>query len=98
MNAAGTNFLRSRPSGARRGSVLIIVMWTCLGLVALTIYFAGSMTSELRAAGNRVSDVAARQAAIGGMRYAGYVLGQYAKNGRTPLAEEYRAEELPVGD
>ena len=37
-----------RPRQAR-GSVLIIVMWTCLGLVALTLYFANSMSSALRA-------------------------------------------------
>jgi type II secretory pathway component PulK len=98
MNAAPNQQGRIRSSRTQRGSVLIIVMWTCLGLVALTLYFAGSMTSELRAADNRVNDVAARQAAVGGMRYAGYVLGQYAKNGRVPLPEEYRAEELPVGD
>ena len=32
----------------QRGSVLIIVLWICLGLVALTLYFANSMSSELR--------------------------------------------------
>eukprot|EP01036_Dinobryon_divergens_P044337 gene44338-59150_t len=32
-------------------------MWTCLGLVALTLYFANSMSSELRAADNRVTEI-----------------------------------------
>lgn len=81
-----------------RGSVLIIVIWICLGLVALTLYFANSMTAELRAADNRVVDVAARQAVEGGTRYAGYVLSQFAVNGTVPRREDYKAEELPVGD
>ncbi len=83
---------------SQRGSVLIIVIWICLGLVALTVYFAGSMTSELRAADNRVSEVAARQAAAAGSRYAAYILTQFGTNGTVPLPEEYRSEELPVGD
>lgn len=81
-----------------RGSVLVIVMWMCLGLVALTLYFANSMSSELRAADNRVTEVAARQAIAGGIRYATYVLTQHATGGAVPLIEDYKAEGLPVGD
>lgn len=93
---------RTVPGGPRlnrqRGSVLIIVIWVCLGLVALTVYFAGSMSSELRAADNRLTEIAARQAVAGGTRYASFVLSQFAANGRIPRPEEYQAEELPVGD
>jgi type II secretory pathway component PulK len=67
-----------------RGSVLIIVIWVCLGLVALTVYFADSMSSELRAADNRAAEIAARAAVAGGTRYAAYILSQYAKNGTVP--------------
>jgi DNA uptake protein ComE-like DNA-binding protein len=81
-----------------RGSVLIIVMWVCLGLVALTVYFADAMTSEFQASGNRSGEVTARQAAAGGTRYAAYVLGQFAADGTVPRVEDYHAEELPVGD
>ena len=81
-----------------RGSVLIIVIWICLGLVALTVYFASSMTSELRAADNRVNEVAARQAAVAGTRYASYSLSQFAIDGMVPHREDYLSEELPVGD
>ena len=83
---------------ANRGSVLIIVIWICLGLVALTVYFANSMTVELRAADNGSSDVAARQAVAGGTRYASYILSQFATNGALLRPEDYKAEELPVGD
>jgi DNA uptake protein ComE-like DNA-binding protein len=83
---------------ASRGSVLIIVMWICLGLVALALYFANSMSSELRAADNRVSEAAARQAIAAGTRYASAVLTQYAVGGAVPRIEDYQSEAVPVGD
>ncbi|MSU71349.1 MAG: hypothetical protein EXS43_03260 [Opitutus sp.] len=85
-----------RPSS--RGSVLIIVMWTCLGLVALALYFANSMSAELRAAENRVAEVSARQAIAGGTRYAAYVLAKYAVGGVVPDMEDYRSEAVAVGE
>jgi type II secretory pathway component PulK len=87
------------PRGSRRGSVIIIVMWTCLGLVALTLYFANSMSSELRAAENRATAIEARQAVQGGIRYAAYVLTNFSANGALPnITTDYKAEALPVGD
>ena len=41
------------------GSVLIIVLWVCIGLVSIALYFANAMTYELRASDNRVSGVQA---------------------------------------
>ncbi len=82
----------------RRGSVLIIVIWVCLGLVALTVYFANAMTSEMRAADNRAAEVSARQAVTSGTRYAAYVLSQFATNGTVPYRDDYKCEALPVGD
>ncbi|MEO5958241.1 MAG: helix-hairpin-helix domain-containing protein [Opitutaceae bacterium] len=78
--------------------MLVIVLWICLGLVALTLYFADSMSSSLRAADNRVTEVAARQALAGGIRYAGYVLKTYAVGGAVPEQDDYQSEALPVGD
>ena len=86
------------PFRSRRGSVLIIVMWTCLGLVSLTLYFANSMSAELRAADNRVTEIEARQAVAGGIRYAGYILANFATNGAVPNAADYKSEALPVGE
>ena len=86
---------------ATRGSVLIIVMWICLGLVALTLYFASSMSAELHAADNRATETAARQAVAGGTRYAAYVLTNFATGGTVPVIlnnQDYKAEALPVGD
>ena len=82
----------------RRGSVLIIVLWVCVGLVSLTLYFANSMSSELRAADNRVVEIEARQAVAGGIRYAAYILTQFATGGKVPDVANYQAEALPVGD
>ena len=91
---------RSATLAATRGSVLIIVLWICLGLVALTLYFANSMSSELRAADNRAVEVAARQAVAGGERYAAYSLTNFAANGVVPdpTINSYQTENLPVGD
>jgi DNA uptake protein ComE-like DNA-binding protein len=91
-------FKSSTVQRASRGSVLIIVMWICLGLVALTLYFANSMSSELRAADNRVAEIAARQAIAAGTRYAASVLSQYAIGGVVPEIEDYKSEAVPVGD
>lgn len=91
-----------KPSAPRRsvrdGSVLIIVLWICLGLVVLTVYFANSMSSELRAADNQAVAIAARQAVLGGERYAAAVLTNYAIDGAVPERESYAAEAQPVGD
>lgn len=94
-------FVGRRGPGSSRGSVLIIVMWICLGLVALTLYFADSMNAELHAADNRVTEAAARQAIAGGTRYAAYVLTNFATGGTVPVIlnnQDYKAEALPVGD
>ncbi len=91
---------RRRPLDRRSesGSVLIIVIWVCLGLVALTVYFANSMSSELRAADNRVVEIAARQAALGGTRYASFILSQFGIKGAVPYRDDYRSDNVPVGD
>jgi len=56
------------------------------------------MSSELRAADNRVDAAAARQALEGGIRYMEHVLALYGTNGTLPLSTDYKAEGLPVGD
>jgi DNA uptake protein ComE-like DNA-binding protein len=78
--------------------VLIIVIWVCLGLVALTVYFSDSMSSEVQAGANRTAEISVRQAVAGGTRYAGFLLGQFAVNGTVPHIEDYKSAELHVGD
>ena len=80
------------------GSVLIIVLWVAFGLVAITLYFANSMSLELRASDNRVSALASEQAIEAGARYASYVLANYGTNGVVPDPTTYSRDAVPVGD
>ncbi len=90
----------STRSAARRerASVLIIVLWVCIGLVSIALYFANAMTYELRASDNRVSGVMADQAIEGAARYVSLALLNYATNGAVPDNTQFKCEAVPVGD
>jgi type II secretory pathway component PulK len=88
---------RSRKAGARQGSVLIIVMWVAFGLVALALYFAQSMTYELRASDNRAASLEAEQAIEGAARYVAYTLKTLGTNGAVPDLLSYQREGIVVG-
>jgi DNA uptake protein ComE-like DNA-binding protein len=91
----------SKASERRRGtaaSVLVIVLWITLGLVTITLYFANSMTFELRASDNRVSALAADQAIEGAAQYVSTVLANYSTNGVVPEVKAYACEAVPVGE
>jgi DNA uptake protein ComE-like DNA-binding protein len=85
---------------ARRenASVLIIVLWIAIGLVSLALYFASSMSYELRASDNRVSGIASEQAIEGAARYVSYVLYNYSTNGAVPANNQFACVAAPVGD
>ncbi len=87
-----------RRSALQTGSVLIIVLWIAFGLVAMALYFANSMSSELRAADNRVELLAADQAIEGASRYVAKVLAEQATNGLVPYIDDYAKEAVAVGD
>ncbi|MGH7952455.1 MAG: hypothetical protein ACREFE_11135 [Limisphaerales bacterium] len=80
------------------GSVLILVLWIAIGLVSIALYFANSMTYELRASDNRVSGLASEQAIEGAARYVSYVLSNFATNGVVPTNGEFACEAVPIGD
>lgn len=83
---------------AREASVLIVVIWACLGLVALVLVFGQAMAMNYRGAGN---DLAARQAdtAIeGAVNYAKYILANVDAPGLFPDPTTYVYEAVPVGD
>lgn len=82
----------------QRGSVLIIVLWIAFGLVAITLYFANAMSSELRAADNRVAALVADQALDGAARYVTSVLTEQATNGIVPYVTDYANEAVLVGN
>ncbi len=79
-------------------SVLVIVLWICLGLVSIALYFAHAMTFELRAADNRVNGIAAEQAIEGAARYVGYVLENYSTNGAVPDPTQFKSAVVEIGD
>ena len=83
---------------SKNGSVLIIVLWVCIGLVSIALYFANSMTFELRASDNRLNGVAADQAIEGAQRYISYVLENYATNGAVPDSAQFKCDAVAVGD
>jgi DNA uptake protein ComE-like DNA-binding protein len=78
--------------------VLILVLWISIGLVAIALYFANSMTFELRASDNRATGIAAEQAIEGAACYVGYVLSNFATNGAVPNNTQFSCEAVPVGD
>jgi DNA uptake protein ComE-like DNA-binding protein len=82
----------------QRGSTLVIVLWIAFGLVSLTLYFAQSMSSELRASDNRVCGLAAEHAIEGAARYVSYVLSNLPTNGIIPDPSTYLNEAVPVGE
>ena len=88
-------------AAARAGSVLIIVLWVAFGLVSLAIYFANSMSLELRSADNRVAALEADQAIEAAARYVSNVLARaisQQQTGTLPDPQTYRCEAVPVGD
>jgi type II secretory pathway component PulK len=82
----------------QRGSVLIIVLWVSFGLVSLALYFAQSMSFEMRAADQRAAAIEAEQAIAGAARYITNILGRLTEPGQVPLLTSYRSEAVPVGD
>lgn len=86
------------PRRAQSGSALIIVLWVCLGIVAIALYFANSMSFEIRAADNRLSGVQAEQAIAGATRYASNILYNLQVPGLIPDENSYEREEVSVGD
>jgi len=93
--------LHSQPAGrrpSRDGSVLILVLWISIGLVSIALYFANSMTFELRASDNRATGIAAEQAIEGAARYVGYVLSNFATNGAVPSNTQFSCAAVPLGD
>lgn len=85
-------------SPGERGTVLIVVMWVCLGLVSLTLVFGHSMMMAFRGADDWIAGRQAEAALEGAVRYASYLLANSSVVGQLPLPETYVREEVPVGD
>ena len=77
-------------STVERGSVLIVVIWIVFGLVSLALYFAHSMSFEMRAGDNRVAGMEADEAIAGAARYVSNVLANAQQPGALPDTNTYR--------
>ena len=82
----------------QNAAVLIIVLWIAIGLISIALYFASSMTYELRASDNRVSGMETQQAIEGAARYVSFALYNYSTNGAVPGNTQFSCQAVPVGD
>jgi DNA uptake protein ComE-like DNA-binding protein len=80
------------------GSVFIVVLVICLGLVSLVLYFGNAMAMAYRGADNQLAGRQAEQAVEGGARYAAYLMSQLASSGSMPDPTSYDSEAVPVGE
>ena len=81
--------IKRAASSAENGSVLIIVLWVALGLVSIALYFANSMSFEMRASDNAVASIEAQQAIDGAARYINYLLANRGNPGLVPDVQNY---------
>lgn len=82
----------------RGGSVLIVMLWVCFGLVGLTLTFGHSMLIHFRGTDNRLSARQADHAIDGAIRYAKALLAQPETPGELPRPDLYVAAAVPVGE
>jgi len=100
LNRNLNRFERGLGSGAaeRRGSILIIVLWVAFGLCSIALYFAHSMSMELKAADNNVAGVEADQAIEGAALYVSNVIATLQISNNMPSPANFRADAVKVGN
>ena len=108
MNLRRSNQLSLSPGPAgasggaaagERASVLVIVLLIAFGLISVTLYFANSMSLELRASDNRTSALSADQAAKKAMEHGMRQVEVYVKGpgaGREQAIRSLQAAGLEV--
>lgn len=85
-------------SSCSKGSVLIVVMVVCMGLVALTIVFGSSMLMAYRGEQNSQEGRQSEQAIEGAARYAEYLMTQVTRAGAVPDPATFQSDSLPIGE
>ncbi|MDF3130477.1 type II secretion system protein GspK [Kiritimatiellaeota bacterium B1221] len=88
----------SHPSPSRSGAVLIVVMWICLALVSMALYFADAASFSYRGIDNGFAGAQARQALQGAARYALQIIGEREEPKIFPDSEAYVHEQVTVGE
>jgi type II secretory pathway component PulK len=77
---------------------LIIVLWVAFGLCSVALYFAHSMSMELKAADNNVAGVEADQAIEGAALYVSNVIATLGISNNMPSPANFKADAVKVGN
>ncbi|MEA3188697.1 MAG: hypothetical protein QOD99_2527 [Chthoniobacter sp.] len=80
-----------------KGSVLIVVLWVCLGLVSVALLFGHSMAMANRGSNNELAGREAEQAVDGAARYVETLLLNSGTSGALPEETAYQSAAVPVG-
>ncbi len=88
----------SHPQSSRRGSVLIVVLWISLALVAVAISFGSSMLMAYRGSDNDLAGRQAQEAINGALQYAQTILINSGTPGVLPDVSTYQSEAVQIGD
>jgi DNA uptake protein ComE-like DNA-binding protein len=80
------------------GSVLIVVLIVCIGLVSMTLVLGHTMLMAYRGADNEVAGRQADAAIEGAVQYAEQQMTNVDERGEMPDPEDYESEAVPVGD
>ncbi len=83
---------------AAGGSVLIVVLVVCLGLVSLALLFGHSMLMAYRGSDDELAGRQAGHAIEGAARYAQYLMTNVTNDGDLPDVTTYQSAAVPVGD
>jgi DNA uptake protein ComE-like DNA-binding protein len=81
-----------------KGSVLIIVLIVCLGLVSMTLVLGHSMILAYRGSDNGIAGRQADQAVDGAAQYARTLMANVSTPGTMPDPTTYQAQAVPLGD
>jgi DNA uptake protein ComE-like DNA-binding protein len=92
MNAPLHSYRRSA------GSVLIVVLVVCLGLVSLTLVLGHSMLLAYRGSDNELAGRQADVAIEGAAQYAEAIMSNVEQPGEMPDPDNYQAQAVPVGE
>lgn len=83
-------------ASTRSGSVLIVVLWACLGLVTVALHVGQGMSLALRGTDNTLAGRQAEQAIEGAIRYAGALAAAVETPGQLP--EDVWVDAVEVGE
>ena len=90
--------LRRTHACRRSGSVLIVVLVVCLGLVSMTLVFSHAMLLSYRGADNELAGRQAEAAIQGAEQYAETILRQAQTANVLPDRSTYQNAAVPLGD